>query len=243
MSKIPANVFRDAVNLFWETKNRQKGAQAQSGDEDRGNRGSVTGGKQMDGFIGKLTEFMVKAGVPRDCIHGKDAILPGYFRATKDWDLVVVQDGKLVAAVELKSQVGSIGNNLNNRVEEALGVAEDIWKAYREKAFGSLRQPWVGYLFLLGEPAHGRKGPSLFSRNPVQVDEPHFEVFDVFREASYLDRYEVFCRRLVLERKYSAACFLTAVEQDAAEPMNYGVPASDLGPEQFIESLLRHVTP
>ena len=29
----------------------------------------------------------------------------------------------LVAAVEFKSQVGSIGNNFNNRTEEALGNA------------------------------------------------------------------------------------------------------------------------
>jgi hypothetical protein len=35
--------------------------------------------------------------------------------------------GSLVATVEVKSQVGSFGNNFNNRVEEAIGSATDFW--------------------------------------------------------------------------------------------------------------------
>lgn len=53
--------------------------------------------------------------------------MPGYYRATKDWDFLIVSEkGNLVAAIELKSQVGSYGNNLNNRTEESLGSAEDF---------------------------------------------------------------------------------------------------------------------
>ncbi len=40
--------------------------------------------------------------------------------ARKKWDLLVVE-GCLIAAIEFKSQVGSFGNNYNNRTEEALG--------------------------------------------------------------------------------------------------------------------------
>ena len=48
--------------------------------------------------------------------------LPGFFRPTKLWDLLVINQGKLIAAIEFKSQVGpSFGNNANNRCEEALG--------------------------------------------------------------------------------------------------------------------------
>ena len=62
--------------------------------------------------------------------------LPGFFRPTKEWDIVVVSDNNLIAAIELKSQIGpSFGNNFNNRTEEALGTAMDIWTAYREGAF------------------------------------------------------------------------------------------------------------
>jgi len=53
--------------------------------------------------------------------------LPGYYRRTKNWDLIVTHCGLLVAAVEFKSQLGSFGNNFNNRSEEAIGNVADIW--------------------------------------------------------------------------------------------------------------------
>ncbi|NEX15039.1 MAG: hypothetical protein C1941_10180, partial [Prosthecochloris sp.] len=37
---------------------------------------------------------------------------------------------------------------------------------------------------------------------PVRVDEPHFEVFPEFKEASYAKRYGLFCERLMRERLY-----------------------------------------
>ena len=41
--------------------------------------------------------------------------------------------GHLVAAIEFKSQAGeAIGNNLNNRAEEVVGLASDLWVAFRE---------------------------------------------------------------------------------------------------------------
>ena len=46
----------------------------------------------------------------------KGNIVPGYYRASKNWDfLVVAPNGKLIALVEFKSQIGSYGNNFNNR--------------------------------------------------------------------------------------------------------------------------------
>jgi hypothetical protein len=53
--------------------------------------------------------------------------LPGWYRPEKKWDLLIVSDGKLLAGIEFKSQVGSFGNNYNNRTEEAIGSATDIW--------------------------------------------------------------------------------------------------------------------
>jgi hypothetical protein len=54
----------------------------------------------------------------------------------------VVADGRLLAGVEFKSQVGSFGNNYNNRTEEAIGSATDIWAAYREGAFKPSVHGW-----------------------------------------------------------------------------------------------------
>ena len=72
--------------------------------------------------------------------------------------IVVVVDGNLIAAIELKSQVGpSFGNNFNNRTEEALGTAMDIWTAYREGAFCTSPAPWLGYLLLLEDCPESRR--------------------------------------------------------------------------------------
>lgn len=78
-------------------------------------------------------------------------------------------------------------------------------------------RPWLGYLLLLEDTPEIRK--------PVSSSEPFFSVEEVFRETSYKDRYEIFCRRLVEERLYDAACFVT-LKQDAADPLEE--PASDL---------------
>ena len=43
--------------------------------------------------------------------------------------------------------------------------------------------------------------------------EPHFGVDPAFRGASYAERYQVLCERLVLERKYSAACLVLATNE------------------------------
>ena len=91
----------------------------------------------MDGFINLLTGILIDSGVNKIHIFNKKALeLPGFFRPTKEWDLLVVRDDQLILALELKSQVGpSFGNNFNNRTEEAMGSSLDLWTAFREGAF------------------------------------------------------------------------------------------------------------
>jgi hypothetical protein len=183
-----------AVSHYWKTRVSQQNKQKAGGQADQGLRSAVTGGAQMDGFIGLFTNVVIEAGLPENNLFRKRSIeLPGFFRPTKEWDLLVVKDGILVAAIEAKSQAGpSFGNNFNNRTEEAMGSALDLWTAYREGAFLKSPQPFLGYFFMLEDCAASNK--------PVAVKEPHFKVFPEFIEASYLRRYEIFCRKLVLER-------------------------------------------
>ncbi|MBC7092902.1 restriction endonuclease [Candidatus Bipolaricaulota bacterium] len=233
---IEPYVFSSAVREFWETRERQASAQRQRGQLDRGLRAAVTGGQQMNGFAKKIAELMIKVGVDPGAIYTHRMLtdLPGFFRPSKEWDLIVVSGGKLLAAVELKAQVGpSFGNNFNNRAEEALGSSMDIWTAYRERAFQTTPRPFLGFLFLL-EDAPG-------SRAPVKVREPHFPVFPEFQGASYAKRYELFCRKIVLERQYTAACFLMSAREKAAQRENYTEPAEDLSATAFLSELLRHV--
>jgi hypothetical protein len=211
----------EAVRHFWETRSGQADKQKIAGRKDQGFRGAVTGGAQMDGFIGLFTDIIYEAGIPRECIFFNKALeLPGFFRPTKEWDLLVVKDGQLIAAIEAKSQVGpSFGNNFNNRTEEAMGSAMDLWTAYRAGAFNKNVKPFLGYLFLL-EDCEG-------SRRPVSVKEPHFKVFPEFRGASYARRYELFCRKLMRENLYTVTTFLLS-DPVGGMKGNYQVPAEDL---------------
>src|SRR5439155_2852141 len=140
--------IREAVRHFWRTRDQQSTAQGSEATRDRSRRGAVTGGKQMDGFIRLVRTLLIDAKVPETCIAiDKRIELPGWFRAEKKWDLVIVHAGELLAAIEFKSQIGpSFGNNFNNRTEEALGSATDIWAAYREGAFRPSARPFLGYL-------------------------------------------------------------------------------------------------
>ncbi len=86
---------------------------------------------------------------------------------------MVIVEGKLIAAIEFKSQIGpSFGNNFNNRAEEAIGSASDLWAAYREGAFRPSARPWLGYLMMLEDcPA---------STKQVHSWEPFFRTFPEF---------------------------------------------------------------
>ena len=225
----------EAVRSFWEARAAQRDRQRSGGASNQGARGDVVGGKQMDGFALLLVDLMVEAGVRKSSIFVRPTELPGFFRPTKDWDVVVVRDGNLIAAVELKSQVGSLGNNFNNRVEEALGSSVDLWTAYREGQFQTMPRPFVGYLLLLEDSER--------ARSAVKVREPHFSVRSEFTDISYMRRYELFCRKLVLEGCYTAAGFLTAARVDAEAGPNFAEPASDLTVARFVEELIRHTTP
>ena len=162
--------LREAVRHFWRTRQSQSTRQAESEDRDRGGHGAVTGGKQMDGFVRLVRELLIAANVPESCIAvDKQIELPGWFRAEKKWDLVIVHVGELLAALEFKSQIGpSFGNNFNNRTEEALGSATDIWAAYREGAFRPSARPFLGYFMLLEDCQRfaiaGESGRATFPR-------------------------------------------------------------------------------
>ncbi len=223
-----------AVSHYWLTRENQATRQRGSGRTDQGLRSAVTGGAQMDGFIGLLTEIIVDAGIDdRHVFHNRNLELPGFFRPTKEWDLLVIRDGQLILALEAKSQVGpSFGNNFNNRTEEAMGSALDLWTAYREGAFNKTIRPWLGYVFLL----ENCKG----SQSAVRVKEPHFSVFEEFRGASYAKRYELFCRKLVRERHYNASAFLIS-DRKAGQSGAFAEPAEDLTFELYARSLAAHV--
>jgi hypothetical protein len=226
---------RDAIKAFWQTREDARQKQATAGKSDQGERAGVTGGKNMDGFSNLVTELVRANGLPEAQIHNHRAVLtlPGYFRPTKLWDLLVIDQGRLVAAVEFKSHVGpSFGNNFNNRTEEAIGTSHDLWTAYREGAFGQQERPFVGWLMVV-EDAPG-------SRSAVRDSSPHFPVFPEFSGASYLQRYDVLCQKLVREQLYTSAAVL-ATPRSAVADGQYVELSAMTGLRSFVASLAGHI--
>jgi len=227
--------LRRAIKHFWSTRHRQsKNQGSKSGSRDAGARTAVTGGQQMNGFVHLVRDYLSANGLPKTQVFCGTAVeIPGWYRPEKKWDLLVISEGELIAGIEFKSQVGSFGNNYNNRTEEAIGSATDIWAAYREGAFKPSSRPWLGYMMLL-EEAPG-------STRPVKAREPHFKVFPEFKDASYGKRYEILLTKLVRERLYDSACFLLSSPKGGMKG-DYREPDPELTFEKFITSLLVRAT-
>ncbi len=205
--------IKNAIKSFWATRSSV----------------GVLPGKQLDDFLKLIKQVAMDASVPESCIYTKNNRIPGYYRASKDWDLIIVSPQKnLIAAIELKSQVGSYGNNLNNRTEESLGSSEDFWTAFREKAFPCKQSPWLGYMMLVGKDED--------STHKVKVSEPHFSVRPEFKEATYLDRYCILCQRLILEHKYNAVGLITTSGPNHCESI-----ANNISIESFLDSFRGHL--
>lgn len=226
---------REATMAFWGNREKARQKQIEAGKADQGERAGVTAGKNMDGFLALIIDVVKANGLAHAEIHQQRALvtLPGYFRPTKLWDVLVIHERRLVAAIELKSQVGpSFGNNFNNRTEEAIGTAHDLWTAYREGAFGKHPRPFVGWMMMVEDAPE--------SRRPVNDRSPHFPVFKEFQGASYLKRYDVLCQRLAQEQLYGAAAIL-ASPRSAATTGEYGELSELTSLKTFIATLAGHV--
>ena len=226
---------KEAAMAFWGNRDLARQKQVESGKADQGERSGVTAGKNMDGFLALVKDLVILNGLEHADIHLTRRVLtlPGYFRPTKLWDMLVINEGRLIAALELKSQVGpSFGNNFNNRAEEAIGTAHDICTAYREGAFGEQSRPFLGWLMMLEDcPA---------SRAPVGDKSPHFRVLPGFEKASYADRYNVMCRKLVQEQLYTAASVIVS-PRNAATTGEYTELSEMTGLRAFVAGFAAHI--
>jgi hypothetical protein len=224
-----------AIKMFWQSREDAKRKQQESGKSDQGERAGVTGGRNMDGFADLVIDLVKANGLPNAEIHHKRVVLtlPGFFRPTKLWDMLVIDKGQLIAALEFKSHVGpSFGNNFNNRAEEAIGTSHDFWTAYREGAFGQHLRPFAGWLMVVEDAPQ--------SRSPVNLSSPHFPVSPEFADSSYLKRYDILCQRLTKERLYSAASVIATPRAPVVDG-EYSELSSMTGMRSFVALLAGHI--
>ena len=244
---------RKGVQQFWAGRSK-----ALSDDETErsqgGERANVLAGKNMDGFLEMISGLVAKNGLADAMIYTSgrpDLTLPGYFRPTKLWDVIVMDGQRLVAAIELKSHVGSFGNNFNNRTEEAIGTACDLSTGIREGILNDQSPPFLGWLILVEDNEE--------SRRSTQLNSKHFEVHPEFIAApealllantnkkalkpklvGYLERYEILCRRLMQEKLYNRACVMPS-PRSAAEDGAYGEMSDSTNLKSFVAGLAGHV--
>ncbi|MFC0544020.1 PaeR7I family type II restriction endonuclease [Kutzneria chonburiensis] len=202
--------FEEAVAAYWGAKKTQSELSEIKNKVGSGTAGSVRAGKHFDKITALIAKFFLDAGYPSSSIRVariQGLELPGYYRPQKQWDVVVVHDGTLVAAFELKALGGpSFGNNYNNRVEEALGSAIDIRRAALEDLFPGER-PWLGYFFIM-EDAKGSTSPvGTAKKAAISADR-------IWEGKSYQQRFGTFCERLVAEGLYDAVCYITSSPAD-----------------------------
>ncbi|MFA0103838.1 PaeR7I family type II restriction endonuclease [Vibrio splendidus] len=228
--------IQKATKLFWDVR-KAKG---------------VRSGKTLDGFRDVIQSVVESSGLENVsiCVGKNDSQLPGYFRPHKSWDVVILSDNKLVAAIELKSQVGSIGNNFNNRAEEVLGSGIDLFTAVQEEAFGDDAEVFRGYLILVEDSEQTRKS--------AKVNMSHFQVTPGFLNdetertahqrnkkgvyppiagVSYLKRYEMLCKRLVLKNLYTATGLVLLDMDNKGDYRDY---TSQTSIETFLQKLRNH---
>ncbi|CAL9511959.1 PaeR7I family type II restriction endonuclease [Streptomyces sp. enrichment culture] len=178
-------------------------------------------------------------GTPITFLQGREARVPGFYRARKDWDVIALDGDRLVFAIEMKSQdAKKVGNNSNNRSEEAVGSATDLRLSYDKGLLGKKVDgfhPWLGYVLILEEAeSTTREAPhqltAAFPVDPTYGTNP-----------SYAHRYRVLCQRLLETGIYDGACFLLSGTTPAS-PLRQPPPSTGIDFPTFMQSLTDHLT-
>lgn len=224
--------MREAIRqaLLYTFKARLQAAELQieRGTTDTGNRSQVTSGKHLDALAQEIISDIERMGInPEDIYTGSSGVeIPGWFRATKKWDTLVFCGNSLVAAIELKSMYSSYGNNLNNRVEEALGESTDAMFAIKNQLIDQNIPPILGYVMVVKKDA---KSSSTCNR----PREDHFKVDSIFYDTSYIDRLEIMCKRLLREGLFGAVWFVVI------DPVQGTIeePNADLSYDKFMAAI------
>ena len=202
-------LVRAAVADYWDVRQSQAEKSQSLGVRDTGSRAEVTAGRHLDALQELVVSVFVDAGVPAHLMGVRKLPIAGYFRRDKSWDIVVMVADRVVGIIELKSMAGSSpGQNYNNRTDEALGQAVDVWKAVEREIIDTPLRPWLGYFMLLEDN-------DAFTR-AVQVRTAVWEPDPVFDNASYADRYVIFFERMVRERLLDAACLVLGDKESGA---------------------------
>lgn len=186
---------------WWAEKNDAVAKLAAAGKSDTG--AQARNAAHMQSIAQFVRQMFVDAGLAETDVT-VDSIIPGYYRRSKNWDVVAKHKGHLVGVVELKSQASSPGNNANNRIEEAIGSSVDA-KTVQELtgAFGNLGV-WAAWCMMFKRDCE--------SGNPVRTQKSRwrFPFNDpAFDNMTYATQYATAIERFISQRVYDAGWMVT----------------------------------
>lgn len=94
--------LQDAVQYVWTGRLKQREKQAEAGKVDAGTRGDVTGGRHMGALEVLVKDLLVEFGIREEEVFTRKKLeLPGHYRSTKKWDLLVVSREQLVPQITI----------------------------------------------------------------------------------------------------------------------------------------------
>ncbi|WP_164737870.1 Shedu anti-phage system protein SduA domain-containing protein [Streptomyces luteoverticillatus] len=175
-----------------------------------------------------ITDDLVRAGVDADSIHTelRKSLPSAYSPSGKLWDLVVLDNGVPIAAMEIVFQSGTgAGPNFRNRISEAVADSIGLLQSYRRSTVAHLT-PFIGRMFVLEETTETtkpRRWPHQLLEDPAATTAPQ----------SVLDRYTSAFRELIGDGTYSNICYLTF---DRKNDGFVREPCPDMGYRKFIQS-------
>jgi len=219
----------EALLQMYRNLDKASERQLLRGGHDQGARSQVTSGKHLNVVANVIREDLLSVGYKPENVYYQNGCvrLPGWFRPSKDWDLLAFDDNDLLASVELKSINSSFGNNSNNRAEEAIGSAVDAAHAIKNELIPyRITSPTLGYVLIVRLCEASAKPGSNSSRSVYPID-------PIFYNASYIKRLTILCRRLLTERLYQAV-WIVGVDPDNETVIE---PEPELTYEKFIAVL------
>ncbi|RTL67436.1 MAG: hypothetical protein EKK42_13885 [Pseudonocardiaceae bacterium] len=214
---------RDVLPLlvnWWAAKNNAVAKQAEQGRSGYG--AQARDAAHMKSISHFVKQMFIDAGL-NEAEVTVDSVVPGYFRRSKNWDVVAMHKGRLVGVVELKSQATSPGNNANNRIEEAIGSSVDMKTVQEMTAdFGSLGV-WSAWCMTFArdcETGNPIQAPAK-SRVRVPLTDP------AFANMTYSTQYGKAIERFISQKVYDAGWMLTTwVEEDGTVAFDQPIPTA-----------------
>ena len=79
------------------------------------------------------------------------------------------------------------------------------------------------------------------SRKPVADVSPNFPLFPEFRGASYSERYNILCKKLIAEELYTAAAVILS-PRSASKSGAYSEMSDMTGLKSFVKTLAAHIS-